>query len=118
MYQSKRTNKAVMVLWAVLGLLVGFYIGFSAFVWGFSHGAFSEPLELKQTSGIEQQAWTVPLQAYNDSVYYLQPTQSPYNSTLGTKPTNDTLTINKSIIDLIKESYSKEPLPRFLQELQ
>ena len=69
-------NKANMVLWAILGLLVGFYIGMSAFIWGFRRGAFSEPLQVKQTSGIQQQAWTVPLQA--DSVN-LQPTVQPTN---------------------------------------
>lgn len=55
-------NRAVLVLWAILGLLVGFYIGMSAFIWGFKRGAFSEPLRVKQTSGIQQQAWTIPLQ--------------------------------------------------------
>lgn len=80
MYQSNKrvkTNKAILVLWAILGLLVGFYIGLSMFIWGFKKGAFSEPLQLKQTSGIQQQPWTTDLQAYNDSAYYLQPTVTP-----------------------------------------
>lgn len=76
MYKHNKQVKSrlIIVLWAIVGLLVGFYIGASMFMWGFERGAFSEPLQLKQTSGIEQQAWTVPLQAYGDSTYYLQPT--------------------------------------------
>ena len=116
MYKHNKKNKHSMVLWAILGLLAGFYVGVSMFVWGFERGAFSEALEIKQTSGIEQQAWTLPLQAYQDSTYFIQPTESPYNGTLDTKTVDDTLTINKTIVDLIKESYNKEPLPRFLED--
>ena len=116
MYKHNKKNKSSMVLWAILGLLVGFYVGVSMFIWGFERGAFSEPMELKQTSGIEQQPWTLPLQAYQDSTYFIQPTESPYNGTLDTKTVDDTLTINKTIVDLIKESYNKEPLPRFLED--
>lgn len=123
MYKHNKKNKSSMVLWAILGLLVGFYVGVSMFIWGFERGAFSGPMELKQTqatapvncSQLHVTANTTASQSYNDAAYFIQPSVIPHDTTT-TKLVNDTLTINKTIVDLIKESYNKEPLPRFLED--
>lgn len=97
-------------------------VGYAAFTAGFY--AYSTKLpRYEQTqatapvncSQLHVTANTTASQSYNDAAYFIQPSVIPHDTTT-TKLVNDTLTINKTIIDLIKESYNKEPLPRFLED--
>lgn len=80
-------------------------IGFKAFVWGFNYGAVKyAPIVQTQAVGAENSAqWQLSnsLQAYNDSVYYLEPTVIPTAEQNKLVSDNAPLTIQQ----LIQQSY-------------